>query len=473
MKNNRRKFLKLFGHSGLVLAGGALFKPTIAVGAEKSTIFKSKSGNMPKQRFNMSGYGAPKLDVVRVGIIGLKRGRSHLSNLIKIENVEIKAICDLLPENIEASKKLLDRTKQTPTIYTGSDEAWKELCNSKDIDLIYIATPWNLHAPMALYAMDHGKHVGIEVPAATTIEDCWKLVETSERNRKHCMVLENYCYRLFELLVLNMVRNGFYGEIVSADGAYLHNILGNITNKNFKWNMWRLKENFRIGHLYPTHGLGPVAQTLDINRGDSMDYMVSMSSNDFVLEKRLKELRTKDNFYEPFLNKTYRGNTNTSIIRTKKGKLITLQHDVTSPNVFSTIYKVVGTKGTALKYPLPEKISDGGEDWLSAEEMKLIENKYQPPIVKKLGETAMKLGGHGGGDFLMNWRLIDCLRNGLPIDIDVYDTASWSVIAPLSERSVAYRSIPVDIPDFTDGQWETNKPLDILLEKGGNTKIIV
>jgi predicted dehydrogenase len=326
---------------------------------------------------------------------------------------------------------------------------------------------------MAVYAMEHGKHAFIEVPAAVTLEDCWKMVETSERTKKHCMMLENCCYDFFELLTLNMARQGYFGEVIHAEGAYLHNLLELNFKKDGYWDMWRLKENAkRNGNIYPTHGLGPVCQLMNINRGDKMDYLVSMSGNDFSMGKTAKELAEKDDFYKQFVGDHFRGNMNTTSIRTQSGRTIMLQHDVSSPNMYSRIHRITGTKGSALKYPLPGKISnDTKESWLTEAEMKDLEQKYQPAIVKKIGEMAKEVGGHGGMDFLMDWRVIDCLRNGLPLDQDVYDAALWSSISPLSEQSVANRSSAVTIPDFTNGSWKTNKPIDILLEQGGTTQV--
>jgi hypothetical protein len=211
---------------------------------------------------------------------------------------------------------------------------------------------------------------------------------------------------------------------------------------------------------------------MNINRGDKMDYLVSMSSYDNMMGPEAKELAAKDDFYKPFANKSYRGNMNTTVIRTNAGKTIMLQHDVTTPNVYSRIHKISGTKGSALKYPTP-RIATGHEKWLPESEMKALEQKYQPAIVRKVGDLAKQVGGHGGMDFLMDWRLIDCLRNGLPLDQDVYDAALWSAIAPLSEKSVANRSSSVDVPDFTGGSWKQNKPVDISLEQGGNTTVKV
>ncbi|MDQ4140421.1 MAG: Gfo/Idh/MocA family oxidoreductase, partial [Bacteroidota bacterium] len=424
------------------------------------------------QKFNMSGYAAPKLDTVRLGFIGLgNRGPTHLEHATKIEGVEIKALCDIRPEKVAAAKKLSQIAGFKPDTYTGKVDEWKKLCDRKDIDLIYIATPWHLHVPMALYAMEQGKHVAVEVPVAKTLEECWQLVETSERTRRHCVILENCCYDFFELLTLNMARQGFFGEIIHGEGAYIHDLLEGNFSKTKYYDMWRLKENFRNGNLYPTHGLGPIAQIMNINRGDKMDYLVSMSGNDFMMGAMAKELASKDEFYRPFATKTFRGNMNTTTIRTSKGRTIMLQHDVSSPRVYSRIHLVSGTKGAAQKYPLPGHISTGHEDWLPEAELKTLEEKYLPSIVKKLGKMAKQVGGHGGMDFLMNWRLMDCLRNGLPVDMDVYDAATWSAISPLSEQSVTNRSNSVDVPDFTSGAWKNNQPVDILLATGGNTKI--
>jgi len=326
---------------------------------------------------------------------------------------------------------------------------------------------------MAVYAMNNGKHTCIEVPAAKTVDECWQLVETSERTRKHCMILENCCYDFFELLTLNMFRQGLLGEIVHGEGAYIHDLLAGNFSKEKYYDMWRLKENFRNGNLYPTHGLGPVAQVMNINRGAKMDYLISMQSKDFMMGKMANELAAKDDFYKPFADKRYRGNTNTSTIYTDRGLTIKLQHDVTSPNIYSRIYKISGTKGSALKYPLPGKFAcEGNENWMSQQAYSDMEKKYMPDIGTMVGEMAKKVGGHGGMDFLMNWRTIDCLHNGLPLDMDVYDAAAWSVIAPLSEWSVANHSKPVTIPDFTSGSWKTNKPVDNTLQKGGTTKVM-
>ena len=468
MTTNRRNFLRqtLIG-SGIIATGFAgsatAFKPeTFEKGSTKSAV----------QTFNMCGYAAPKLDKVRIGFVGLgSRGPGAVNRLSHIEGVEIIALCDQYADRVEKVQKKLDeqgipRAKS----YSGSKDAWKAMCENPEIDLIYITTPWAWHTPMAVYAMQNGKHVCSEVPAAKTIDECWQLIETSEKTRKHCMMLENTCYDFFELLTLNMARQGFFGEIVHAEGAYIHTLIDSNFNKDGYAEMWRLRENLRNGNLYPTHGLGPIAQAMNINRGDQMEYLTAMQSNDFQMAARANELAATDSFFSEFADKKYRGNMNTTTIRTFKGKTIILQHDVTSPRVYSRIHLISGTKGVAQKYPEPGKIALGHE-WLDEEQMKELNEKYTPEIVKHIGEMAKKVGGHGGMDFMMDWRLIDCLRNGLPLDQDVYDAALWSSIAPLSEKSVANRSNSVDVPDFTRGAWKTNKPLELTLKGGGTTGV--
>jgi len=474
MKNNRRDFLKLSGLAAVGLAGVNITGCKSRSGKEADEENMEQPRQTHTQKYNMAGYAAPKLEKVRVGNIGIgARGSGALGRLLHIEGVEVKAVCDIVPEKVNKGLERFSNVDYKPDIYSGNADEWKKVCERDDIDLIYITTPWKLHTPMAVYAMEHGKHAVVEVPAAITVDECWQLVETSENTRQHCMMLENCCYDFFEMLTLNMARQGFFGDIIHGEGAYIHEFTFNPENKT---KTWRLEENTRRnGNLYPTHGFGPICQIMDINYGDKMDYMVSVSGNDFMMKDLYNKAAANDEFWESFAreaNKSHRGNMNTSTIRTIKGRTIMVQHDITSPNAYSRIHRVSGTKAAALKYPLPPKITLGHE-WMAPEEYQLLEEKYTPEITKRVGEMAKKVGGHGGMDFIMDWRLIDCLRNGLPLDMTVYDAAAWSVIGPLSEWSVARRSSPVDIPDFTAGAWKTNKPqMDISLVSGGNTKMM-
>ncbi len=472
MNSNRRDFLRLTSLTGL-----GLLSTSLASGSTKNVkeeeLKKYLYSNSHKQHFNMSGYRAPKLDTVRVGFIGLgMRGPTHLNAVTKLEGVEVKGVCDIRREYAENAYKMAKDAGHDPKVYTDKADAWKRMCDSGDLDLVFIASPWDLHTPMALYAMEHGIHVCCEVPIGLTLEECWQVVETSEKTKKHCMMMENCCYDFFELLTLNMARQGYFGEVMHGEGAYNHNLYDLNFNKDGYYGMWRLRENTRHnGNLYPTHGLGPICQIMNMNRGDKMEYLVSVSTNDFMMGERAKEYAAKDSFFAPYVGAQYRGNMNVTTVRTHKGKTIMIEHDVTSPNVYSRIHKVVGTEGTALKYPLPGKISNGGHHWIDEKEMEEVKKKYAVPIVEKVGKMAKKVGGHGGMDFMMDWRTIDCLRNGLPLDQDVYDAALWSCIFPLSGLSVANKAMTLDIPDFTRGSWKTNAPVDLSLKEGANTGV--
>ncbi len=468
MTTDRRNFLKKTILGTGVLAAGLSTRANEVDHASPAETNRTTT----KSRFNMSGYAAPKLDKVRIGFIGLgNRGPGAVERMSNIEGVEIVALCDIQSERVDKCQAILEKHGLPKArSYSGTKEIWKEMCQSADLDLIYITTPWAWHTPMAVYAMENGKHAASEVPAAKTIDECWQLVETSEKTRKHFMMLENCCYDFFELLTLNMARQGYFGEIIHGEGAYIHDLLeGNFSKSKYS-DMWRLKENYREGNIYPTHGLGPICQIMNINRGDQMDFLTSVSSKDFQMSAKASELAATDNFYSEFVGKQFRGNMNTTTIRTMKGRTIMVQHDVTSPRPYSRIHLISGTKGMASKWPEPARISNG-HGWLTEIEMKAVEEKYTPEIVKRIGEMAKRIGGHGGMDFMMDWRLIDCLRNGLPLDENVYDAALWSSIAPLSEKSVANRSNSVDIPDFTNGNWKTNAPVELTLKGGGTTEV--
>ena len=470
MSTPRRNFIRTMAVGSSVLASGL---PLFAQAPTEEEIERSNQYAAQKPVFNMCGFAAPKLEVVRIGIIGIgMRGSDAVGRLSYIDGVEIVAICDKYPERLAGAQKTLASLNRPKAKEYSGEEGWKALCESNDVDLIYTCTPWPLHTPIAVYAMNHGKHAATEVPAALTLDQCWQLVETSERTRKHCMMLENCCYDFFELLTLNMIRQGLFGEIVHAEGAYIHDLsIDWLFNKKAYADMWRIKENIgKSGSLYPTHGLGPVAQCMNINRGDLMEHLVSMSTADFSLAPLAKEMAQKDPFFEPYVGKSYRGNMNNTIIRTVKGKTILIQHDVSTPRPYSRIHLVSGTKGVAQKWPSPARVAFG-HSWIKEDQLKTLEEKYTLPIVKHIGSIAKEVGGHGGMDFIMDWRLIDCLRNGLPLDQDVYDAASWSSIVPLSIQSTEKRSRTVDIPDFTRGNWKQNNPVNLTLEGGGTTGV--
>jgi hypothetical protein len=475
MKLNRKNFLKVVG----LAAAGMVVK----TGSAANNISLSKKH---VQKFNMHGYGAPKLDKVRVGFIGVgSRGSGTLVRLSSIEGVEVKALCDIVPERINSAIKLLkdEFPPQKPTSYSGDADSWKAVCEREDIDLIYTATPWELHAPIAIYAMEHGKHVYTELPVGVTLEECWQVVETSESTRKHCFMDCGSGHDGMAAVVLNMVRQGFFGEIIHGEGHYIHDrVSDNKTrwerdknnNNWFGYRPWRLQENInRNGNLYPAHGLGPIAQMMDINYGDQMKYMVSISSNDFTMSNKMREMAEIDDYYKPYVGLDFRGNMNTTIIRTHKGRTIMLQHDISSPRPGQRFDLISGNKGIYSA----GKIATG-EEWLRQEEFNSLKERYTPEITKRFDEIRNKAGGsHGSRSYervtATDWRLVDCLRNGLPLEMDVYDAALWSAITPLSEWSVKREGETIEIPDFTSGAWKTNKRgMDIDIKKGGTTNLI-
>ena len=338
MKSNRRKFLR-----NLSLGTGALSISLPSLAKEENQKEVNELHDHGKQNFNMCGYAAPKLDTVRVGFVGLgMRGPGAVQRLSVIEGVDIKALCDKYPDRATKANNILEKAGLPKAKEYSGEDGWKAMCESKEIDLVYNCTPWHLHTPISVYAMKNGKHAATEVNAGETIDQCWQLVETSEKTKKHCMMLENCCYDFFELLTLNMARQGLFGELVHAEGAYIHDLSKDyLFNKKAYADMWRLKENIgKNGNLYPTHGLGPIAQCMNINRGDKFDHLVSMSTNDFTLNDLAKEMATKDDFFKEYVNKPYRGNMNTTIIRTNKGRSIMLQHDVSSLRPYSRIHLV-------------------------------------------------------------------------------------------------------------------------------------
>ncbi len=396
------------------------------------------------------------IDTVHVAFIGLgSRGKGAVHRYTFLEGVKVVALCDLVPENLDLAQAILqERGFPEADTYSGPED-WKKVCEREDVDLVYVCTHWDLHTPIAVYAMEQGKHVATEVPAAISIDECWQLVNTAELTRRHCMQLENCNYDFFELATLNMVRQGLLGEIVHAEGAYIHDLRTGIFNEeDGYWEMWRLRHNEkRNANLYPTHGFGPICHILNIHRGDKMEYLVSLASDQYGMTEFAKERFGEDSDYAKREYK--RGDMNTTLIKTAKGKSIMIQHDVTSPRPYSRIHLLSGTKGFVQKWPIQGiALEPFAHDFLEDEQMEQLLADYEHPITKEVGEMARKVGGHGGMDFTMDYRLIHCLRNGLPLDQDVYDAAEWSSIIELSEKSIENQSMPVRIPDFTRGAWQ-------------------
>ena len=431
-------------------------------------MIKTPSPKRPKGQTDVLRLTVDPIPTVRVAFIGLgMRGPGAVERMTHIPGVEIVALCDLLENRTQKANEILVKAGLPKALEFSGEEGWRKVTALPNVDLVYIATDWKHHAEMGVQAMKDGKNVAIEVPGAMTMKEIWDLINTSEKTRKHCMMLENCVYDFFELTTLNMAQQGLFGEILHAEGAYIHGLQ---PFWGAYWDNWRMDYNKKHrGDIYATHGMGPAAQALNIHRGDKMNYLVSMDTKAVGNPAYIKEKTGED--VKDFRN----GDHTMTMIRTEKGKTIQIQHDVTSPRPYSRMYQLSGTKGFANKYPqegyaldsktigtevAPNHENLNAHSFVPAEVKKALMEKYKHPIVKDIEEQAKKVGGHGGMDFIMDYRLIYCLQKGLPLDMDVYDLAEWSCLAPLTEISLDNNSAPVEIPDFTRGGWNKLKKLE-------------
>ncbi len=444
----------------LLLAASSCSKP-----AETGTLIVTEVPERLAGQTDMVGFAAEPIDTVRVGIIGLgMRGPGAVERMSQIPGAKVVALCDIEPDRVESAQQLLDAAGRPRAMeYSGSDSAWRQLVENPDIDLVYVATDWVNHAKMGKYAMEQGKHVAIEVPAAMNLEEIWDLINTSELTRKHCMMLENCVYDFFEMNTLNMAQHGLFGDVLHVEGSYIHNLTEFWPRY---YNNWRLDYNQKHrGDVYPTHGMGPACQLLDIHRGDRMDVLVAMDTKAVSAPAYIEQ--TTGEAPESFQN----GDHTMTMIRTLNGKTLHIQHDVVNPRPYSRMYQLTGTKGFANKYgyegyafepeviegAVPDHENLSAHDFISDEQKAALLEKYTHPIVAEIGEVAKQVGGHGGMDFIMDYRLIHCLRNGLPLDMDVYDLAEWCSLAPLTALSIENGNAPVQVPDFTRGAWDKVK----------------
>jgi hypothetical protein len=402
---------------------------------------------------------APR-DVIRIGFVGVGgMGFNDVMNLLKIDGAEIRAVCDIVPEKVADVQEFVAKSGgKRPAGYAKGPTDFQRMCDQEQLDLVYTATPWEWHTPICLYAMKTGKHAATEVPAAVSVDECWQLVETAEKTSKHCVMMENCCYDRTELMVLNMVRRGLFGELVHAECGYMHDLRSAKFGKGGEglWRRaWAMKCN---GNLYPTHGLGPVAQWMKINRGDRMEFLVSMSSLSKGLQAYAGERLPPD---DPRRKERYMlGDVNSTLIRTVNGLTVLLQHDTNLPRPYSRMLLLQGTKGLFRGFPDRIHIEgrSPGDDW---EDLRQYREEFEHPLWKAMGERS-KGAARGGMDFLEDYRLIHALRRGEYPDLDVYDAVTWSAPFELTQRSVANRSRPVDFPDFTRGRWKARPPMEII-----------
>ncbi len=452
----RRHFLKAIGGIGAGLAA----LPSLINAGETEPARKSGATYM-------GGFAAPALDKVKVAIIGVgARGSGHASQLAAIDGVDFVGVCDLVEERAKRAAAGVAKRGHQPKVYFGEENAWKKMLEETKPDAVFIATPWPLHAPMCVASMKAGAHAFCEVPIAYKIEDLWDIVNTSEATGRHCMMMENVNYGREELLYLNMVRQGVLGELLHGEAAYLHPLREQMENGDStgSWRTFQYAE--RNGNLYPTHGLGPVAQYMNLARTeDNFARMVSFSSpaKGRALYAAKSTKLTNPEFKKLVFNG---GDMSTSIIKTNLGRTIMVQWDETTPRPYTRHNLIMGVNGVLAGFPNRMSVEgltkDHSQGWVEGEEWEKIAAKYEHPLYKRMGELSQKMGGHGGMDFLMLYRIVECLRKGLPLDQNVYEGCFWSAVGPLSEKSVAADGAPQVFPDFTRGNWKTTKPLEIV-----------
>ena len=474
---DRRELMKL-GAAGLGaaavgapgLAGAAAERLGHAGASIGLPAGRSEAGHVVLQRPELGPapqhpLAAPPIDEVRIGYVGVGlQGGGHVRNLLQIPGCRVAAVCDIVPEKVARwQRATVEAGFPEPTGYSEGEWDFVRMCEQQELDLVYTATPWEWHVPVMLAALENGKHAATEIPAAYTIEDCWKLVEAAEAHGKHCVMMENCNYDRPEMLVFNMVRQGMFGELLHAECGYLHD-LRSIKFEDRNEGLWRREHSIlRNGNLYPTHGLGPIANCMDIDRGDRFDYLVSMSSPSRGLQEYAAASFPEG---DPKRAEQYAlGDVNVSLIKTAHGRTIYLSHDTNLPRPYSRIHLVQGTRGIFQGYPNRVYFEGFGRShrWIDEAgyehegrryELAEMFEEYQHPLIKELEEQA-EGAGHGGMDYVEDYRLIKCLREGLPTDTNVYQAASISAVCELTEISVANGSLPVEFPDFTRGRWRS------------------
>jgi len=460
---DRRDFLR---NTALTSAGIAL--GTLAAGCVSSPTVPASKGAY------MGGFSAPKLETIRAAFIGVgARGGDHLSFLASLPGTEIVAISDLYEDHVKKWAELAkgigkEQRHQNIALYHGDENKWRTMLTEVKPDVVFIATNWNNHAPMAIESMKSGAHAFVEVPIAVTIQEMWDIINTSEETQKHCMMMENVNYSRDELMYLNMCRKGVIGELLHAEAAYIHELRFQMEEQERGTGSWRTHHYAkRNGNLYPTHGLGPVAQYMNLARGeDNFSSLVSFSSPSIGRQDYAKKNYSANHKWNALSYKG--GDMNTSIIKTELGRTIMVQWDETSPRPYSRLNLVQGSKGTLAGFPTRvaleggvEGITDSHHRWVQGEQLAALYEKYDHPLYKRLNQTAQN-SGHGGMDGIMVYRIVECLQNGLPLDQNVYEGCLWSAVAPLSERSVEEGGAPQQFPDFTRGNWKETTPLQII-----------
>jgi hypothetical protein len=457
-----------------LLKGAAATTTALALGASAESASELAHSQRPRKGKSVVAYSAPKMERIRAAFIGVgARGSGHVAQMLLLQGVEITAICDTHKPSLDAAiKQCVDKGRSAPAAYGAGPKDYEKMVVRSDVDIVLISTPWEWHVPMAVSTMRAGKHAFLEVPAALTLDECWQLVDTAEQTQRHCLMMENVNYGREELMVLNMCRLGVFGELLHGEAAYIHDLRGQMHEIEHGTGSWRTYHyTKRNGNLYPTHGLGPVAHYMGINRGDRFDFLCSVSS-----PARAREIYAREKFPAGHERRTLKfkaGDINTSLIQTALGRTIMVQWDEQLPRPYTRHNLIQGTRGVWAGFPNrivreAPRASEGEvfhtpstDRWTQGADLKPWFDRYDHPLWTKVAGLPENQGGHGGMDFVMLWRIVYCLRNGLPMDQSVYDAAAWSAVTPLSEASVSRRGRSMDFPDFTRGEWKSLKPIEI------------
>ena len=424
----------------------------------------------------MGGFKASPIREIKAAFVGVgDRGRTHARNFNSFKGTKIVGVSDLYETRVKETIRSLN-SEESIKGYWGKDNLWIEMIKETKPDLVFISTNWDNHAPMAIKSMELGSHAFVEVPLANTIEDLWGIVNTSEKTRKHCMMLENVNYGREELMFLNICRKGLIGDLIHGEASYIHDLRGQMFQRDKTsfdghpgTGSWRTRQYAKnIGNLYPTRGLGPVAQYMSLARKeDSFKKIVSLSSPSkgrYLMAKKYFDKNHEWNNLE-FKN----GDINTSIIQTTYGKTIMIQWDETSPRPYTRHNLIQGTMGALTGFPT-RVFFDSEENqnsidyfpWIEGKDLSEIYEKYDHPLYKKLNKKTAD-SGHGGMDGIMMYRVVECLQKGEPLDQNVYEGAFWSAVTPLSSKSIDSGGNPQNFPDFTRGKWKETEPLGIVL----------
>lgn len=456
-KFDRRKFIKTTSLSAAFASTPSLYS------------FKSRSSD---QKY-MGDFAAPKLKNIKAAFIGVGyRGKGHINLFASLPGTEVVAISDLYESNINASKEILKKLNKpvdTLNTYWGGENKWKTMLKEVKPDIVFISTNWNSHGEMAIETMKNNAHAFVEVPLALSIKKLWEIVNTSEKYNKHCMMMENVNYGREELMFLNIIRNGHLGDLLHAEAAYIHDLRFQMFEEERGTGSWRtLQYEEKKGNLYPTHGLGPVSQYMNLLRSEDNFKTIVSFSTPALGRKKFASENFPENHKWNKLN-YQNGDLNTSIVKTNLGRTLMIQWDETSPRPYTRHNLVQGTKGTLAGFPTRVALEEGFLDvvkdhhsWIQGDGLEKLYEKYDHPLYKRLNQKT-KNSGHGGMDGIMRYRIVECLRNGLPLDQNVYEGCYWSAVTPLSGKSISEEGMPQQFPDFTRGNWIKTKPLKIII----------